>query len=134
MAGAQRLRRSAPAATRAQSNCIPMRSQQLAAEERADVAGRLAGKYGLPVIELPQGGTVTGEYDGTEHLHSGKLAVVVTEESVFVSPVSAGRPMWMPAVTVELQRTSANDATIELAAGQSLDLDAGLSLDGPGGD
>ena len=52
------------------------------------MAERLAGKYGLPVNELPQGGTVSGEYRGTEHLHSGKLAVVVAEESVYVSPVS----------------------------------------------
>jgi hypothetical protein len=38
--------------------------------------------------------------------------------------------------TVELQRTSANDSTIELTAGQSADLDVGVSLDGPmaGGD
>jgi hypothetical protein len=35
---------------------------------------------------------------------------------------------------VTLERTSARDATIELAAGQTLDLDAGLSLDGPGGE
>ena len=32
--------------------------RELAAEERADVAGRLAGKFGLPVAELPKGGTV----------------------------------------------------------------------------
>jgi hypothetical protein len=66
---------------------LPGALEQLAAEERADVAERLAGKYGLPVNELPQGGTVSGEYRGTEHLHAGKLAVVVAEESVFVSPV-----------------------------------------------
>jgi hypothetical protein len=35
---------------------------------------------------------------------------------------------------VSLQRASAKDATVELAAGQTLDLDAGLSADGPGGD
>jgi hypothetical protein len=112
--------------------------RELAAEERADVAGRLAGKFGLPVAELPQGGTVAGEYGGTEILHSGKLAVVVTDETVFVSPVSrtpnvdAGSP-------VELQRTSASNSAVELTtreqtAGQSAELDAGASFDGPGGD
>jgi hypothetical protein len=107
--------------------------QQLAGEERSDVAGRLAGKYGRPVVELPQGGTVTGEYGGTEHLYSGKLAVVVTEESVFVSPVSR-TPDVDAGSTVELQRTSANDTTIELLSDQSRGRDVGLSLDGPGGD
>jgi type IV secretory pathway VirD2 relaxase len=108
---------------------------RLAAEERADVAGRLAGKFRLPVAELPKGGTVAGEYGGTETLHSGKLAVVVTEETVFVSPVSR-TPNVDAGNTVELQRTSANDSTIELTAGQSADLDVGVSLDGPmaGGD
>jgi type IV secretory pathway VirD2 relaxase len=111
---------------------------ELAAEERADVTGRLAGKFGLPVAELPQGGTVAGEYGGTEILHSGKLAVVVTEDKVFVSPVfrtptvDAGSP-------VELQRASASNSTVELTtvgqvAEQSARLDASASLDGPGGD
>ncbi len=112
---------------------LPRALEQLAAEERTDVAERLAGKYGLPVNELPQGGTVSGEYRGTEHLHSGKLAVVVAEESVYVSPVSRD-PDVGTGSEVSLQRTSAKDATVELAAGQTLDLDAGLSLDGPGGD
>jgi type IV secretory pathway VirD2 relaxase len=112
---------------------LPGALEQLAAEERAEVAERLAAKYDLPVNELPQGGTVSGEYRGTEHLHSGKLAVVVAEESVFVSPISRDPDVGMGS-EVSLQRTSAKDATVELAAGQTLDLDAGLSLDGPGGD
>jgi hypothetical protein len=85
------------------------------------------------VNELPLNGTVSGEYRGTEHLHAGKLAVVVAEESVFVSPISRD-PDVGAGSEVNLQRTSAKDATVELAAGQTLDLDAGLSLDGPGGD
>ena len=111
----------------------PNALRELAAQEQADVAGRLAGKFGLPVTELPQGGSVSGEYSGTETLHSGKLAVVVTDETVFVSPVSrtpnidAGSP-------IELQRTSAANSTIEMTAVQSADRDAGASLDGPGGD
>jgi hypothetical protein len=111
----------------------PNALRELAAQEQADVAGRLAGKFGLPVAELPQGGTVSGEYGGTETLHSSKLAVVVTDETVFVSPVSrtpnidAGSP-------VELQRTSAANSTIEMTAVQSADREAGAALDGPGGD
>jgi hypothetical protein len=106
---------------------------QLAADERADVTERLADKYGKPVTELAQGGTVSGEYRGTEHLHSGKLAIVVADESVYVSPISK-TPDVGTGSEVTLERTSAQDATIELTAGQTLDLDAGLSFDGPGGD
>ena len=112
---------------------LPGAMENLAAEERTDVAERLAAKYGLPVNELPRGGTVSGEYHGTEHLHAGKLAVVVTEESVFVSPIR-NDPDVGAGSEVTLQRTSAQDATVEVAAGQTLDLDAGLSLDGPGGE
>ena len=112
---------------------LPGAMENLAAEERTDVAERLAAKYGLPVNQLPRGGTVSGEYHGTEHLHAGKLAVVITEESVFVSPIR-NDPDVGAGSEVTLQRTSAQDATVEVAAGQTLDLDAGLSLDGPGGD
>ena len=112
---------------------LPGAMENLAAEERTDVAERLAARYGLPVNELPQGGTVSGEYHGTEHLHGGKLAVVASEESVFVSPIR-NDPDVGAGSEVTLQRTSSQDATVEMAAGQTLDLDAGLSLDGPGGD
>lgn len=112
---------------------LPGALDQLAAEERADVTERLADKYGKPVTELAQGGTVSGEYRGTEHLHSGKLAIVVAEESVYVSPISK-TPDVAAGSEVTLERTSARDATIELAAGQTLDVDGGLSLDGPGGE
>jgi hypothetical protein len=112
---------------------LPGAMGNLAAEERTDVAERLAAKYGLPINELPRGGTVSGEYHGTDHLHAGKLAVVVAEESVFVSPIRNDPDVGAGSV-VTLRRTSAQDATVEVAAGQTLDLDAGLSLDGPGGD
>ncbi len=106
---------------------LPGALKNLAAEERREVAERLADKYGLPVNELPQGGTISGEYHGTEHLHAGKLAVVVAEESVFVSPVRTDADIGAGS-EVTLQRTSARDTTVEVAAGQTLDLDAGLSL------
>jgi hypothetical protein len=112
---------------------LPGAMENLAAEERTDLAERLAAKYGLPVNELPRGGTVSGEYHGTEHLHAGKLAVVVADESVFVAPIR-NDPDVGAGSEVTLQRTSAQDATVEVAAGQTLDLDAGLSLDGSGGD
>jgi type IV secretory pathway VirD2 relaxase len=111
---------------------LPGALESLAAEERARVAERLANKYGLPVNELPQGGTVSGEYHATEHLHGGKLAVVVAEERVFVSPIR-NDPDVGAGAEITLQRTSSRDATVQAAVGQTLDLDAGLSLDGPGG-
>jgi hypothetical protein len=101
--------------------------QQLATEEWTSLAGRLAEKYGMPVSELPQGGSVDGRYEGVEHLHAGKLAVVVADDGVFVSPVRQ-TPDAAAGSGVALQRISAHETTIELAASQSLDLDAGLSL------
>jgi hypothetical protein len=112
---------------------LPGAMENLAAEERTVVAERLAAKYGLPVNELPTGGTVSGEYHGIEHLHGGKLAVVVANESVFVSPIR-NDPDVGAGSEVTLKRMSSQDATVEVAAGQTLDLDAELSLDGPGGD
>jgi type IV secretory pathway VirD2 relaxase len=112
---------------------LPGALEQLAAEERADVSDKLTRKYGWPVTELPLGGTVSGKYHGTEHLHSGKLVVVVAEESVYVSPVGTD-PDVGTGSEVNLHRPSARDATVEPVAEQALDLDNGLSLDGPGGD
>jgi hypothetical protein len=107
--------------------------QQLASEERTSLAERLSEKHGLPVVELPQGGSVDGRYEGVEHLHAGKMAVVVAEEGVFISPVRQ-TPDAANGSAVTLERTSAQDSTVELAASQTLDLEAGMSLDGPGGD
>jgi predicted RecA/RadA family phage recombinase len=84
-------------------------------------------------VELPQGGSVDGRYEGVEHLHAGKMAVVVAEEGVFISPVRQ-TPDAANGSAVTLERTSAQDSTVELAASQTLDLEAGMSLDGPGGD
>jgi hypothetical protein len=107
--------------------------QQLASEERMGLTERLAAKHGLPVMELPQGGTVDGDYAGVEHLHAGKMAVVVAEEGVFISPIRQTHDA-ANGSAVTLDRTSAQDSTVELAASQTLDLGAGMSLDGPGGD
>jgi type IV secretory pathway VirD2 relaxase len=110
---------------------LPGALQQLAFEERRALEEQLESKYNRPVVELPNGGTVEGKYAGTEHLHAGKMAAVVTEESVFVSPISK-TPDVAAGSEVSLERTSAQNATVELVAGQSIDLDAGLSLGGPG--
>jgi len=107
--------------------------RQLESEERTSLSERLSQKHGLPVTELPQGGTVDGDYAGVEHLHAGKMAVVVAEEGVFISPVRQA-PDAANGSAVTLERTSAQDSTVELAASQTLDLEAGMSLDGPGGD
>ena len=84
-------------------------------------------------MELPQGGTVEGEYAGVEHLHAGKMAVIVAEDGVFISTIRQ-TPDAANGSAVTLGRTSAQDSTVELAASQPLDLEAGMSLDGPGGD
>jgi hypothetical protein len=107
--------------------------QQLASEERTSLAERLSKKHGLPVMELPKGATVDGDYAGVEYLHAGKMAVVVAEEGVFISPIRQA-PDAANGSAVTLERTSAQDSTVELAASQTLDLEAGMSLDGPGGD
>ena len=107
--------------------------RELAAEEWTAVSERLAKKYGMAVSQLPQGGSVDGNYEGVEHLHAGKMAVVVSDDGVFVSPVRQ-TPDAVEGSAVTLQRTSAQDTTVELAATQTLELDAGLSLDGPGDD
>ena len=53
--------------------------------------------------------------DGVEHLHAGKMAVVVSDDGVFVSPVRQ-TPDAVEGSAVTLQRTSAQDTTVELAA------------------
>jgi hypothetical protein len=101
--------------------------QELATEEWTDVSERLAKKYGMPVAELPQGGGVDGRYQGVEHVHAGKLAVVVDEEGVFVSPVRQ-TPDVPSGTEINLQRTSERDTSVELGRERSLELDQGLSL------
>jgi type IV secretory pathway VirD2 relaxase len=111
---------------------VPGALGQLAAEERSSLEAKLMKKYGRPVEELPNGGSVEGKYHGTEHLHSGKLAAIVTDDAVFVSPVTRS-PDIAAGSEVRLQRFSARNTAMELTAGPAIDIDMGLSLDGPGG-
>ena len=81
----------------------------------------------MPVAELPQGGSVDGRYEGVEHVHAGKLAVVVSDDGVFVSPVRQ-TPDVASGTEINLQRTSERDTSVELGRERSLELDQGLSL------
>jgi type IV secretory pathway VirD2 relaxase len=103
--------------------------RKLAAEERAAVAKRLSDRYDLPVDGLAAGDAVTGIYRGTEQLHSGKLAVVVTDENVIVATV-ASTPDVANGTVVTLDRTTGRHATVETVAGRSRDRQAGRDIDG----
>jgi type IV secretory pathway VirD2 relaxase len=106
---------------------LPGALKQLAAEERVGMAQRLADLHGYPVTELPQGGTVTGIYKGTQELHAGRQAVVVADELVFVSPVR-NPPDAATGSEVTLHRTGARDSGVEsvLASERSTVLERGL--------
>src|ERR1019366_4396164 len=103
--------------------------RRLAAEERAAVAKRLSARYDLPVEGLAAGEVVTGRYRGTEQLHSGKLAVVVTDQSVIVATV--GRtPDVASGTVVTLERTVGRNATVDSVAAQSRGRQASRDIDG----
>jgi hypothetical protein len=103
--------------------------RRLAAEERAAVAKRLSAKYDLPVEGLAAGDAVTGRYRGTEQLHSGKLAVVVTDQSVIVATV--GRtPDVASGTVVTLERTAGRNATVDSVASRSRSRQASREIDG----
>jgi type IV secretory pathway VirD2 relaxase len=110
---------------------LPTALEALANKERSDLGERLAKKHNKPVTELPQGGTVDGKFVGVETLQSGKLAVVVAEESVYVSPVRKS-PEIASGGEVTLRRASSRESTVERSS--ALDRDAGRSLEGRGGD
>jgi type IV secretory pathway VirD2 relaxase len=103
--------------------------RNLAAEERSEVAKQLADKYDRPVEALQTGDSVTGEYQGTRQLHGGRLAVVVTEDSVVVASVNR-TPDIATGSAVTLERTSGRTATVLPIAGQSLDQQTGRAVDG----
>jgi type IV secretory pathway VirD2 relaxase len=103
--------------------------RRLAAEEREAVAMRLSAKYDLPVEGLAAGDAVTGRYRGTEQLHSGKLAVVVTNQSVIVATV--GRtPDVATGTVVTLERTAGRNATVDSVASRSRSRQASREIDG----
>ena len=101
----------------------------LAREERDDVASKLAQKYDLPVVELTANEEVTGDYRGTQQLHGGKLAVVVTDDAVIVGRVRK-TPDIAKGSTVTLSRAGDRNATVQLVSGQGLDARTGNAIDG----
>jgi hypothetical protein len=102
---------------------------KLAAEERSDTVERLEQKYKQPIEELSAGGAVTGEYRGTQQLHGGKLAIVITEDAVVVAPVGK-TPDVATGSTVNLERTTGRNAMVTSVAGKSLDQQTGRAIDG----
>jgi len=106
----------------------PEALRTLAVEERSEVARRLAEKFDRPVEGLATGDSVTGAYRGTQQLHGGKLAVVVTDERVVVASVGRAPDISIgSAVTLE---RNGRYATVEPVAGQSLDRQTGGTIDG----
>ena len=59
---------------------------------------------------------MTGNYQGVETLHSGKRAVVVTEENVFVAAARRA-PRIGVGVTASLSRTGSRDAAVQAVTG-----------------
>jgi hypothetical protein len=92
--------------------------ERLAAEERAAADARLERRHGRPVATLPEGGSVTGAYGGTDPLHAGKRAVVVTDEAVYVLPVRR-TPDVPEGAVVDARRTARRDAELEAVAGRA---------------
>ena len=95
---------------------LPGAMRRLAGDEREAADRKLAERHGLPVVELPQGGSVTGNYQSVETLHSGRRAVVVTEENVFVAPVRRA-PRIGAGVAASLSRTGSQDASVQAVTG-----------------
>jgi hypothetical protein len=108
---------------------VPGAINRLNAEERSAADRQLSERYGLPVAELPDGGSVTGTYRGVEQLHAGRRVVVETDHTIYISPIRR-TPEANPGSTVTLRRTGARDAAVELAAGQSRGIGAQLYFDG----
>jgi hypothetical protein len=103
--------------------------RRLARQERDEVASKLAQKYDRPVVELPAGEAVSGEYRGTQQLHGGKLAVVVTDDAVVVGRVRK-TPDIAAGSTVTFSRADGRNVSVQLVSGQSLDARTGSAIDG----
>ena len=84
------------------------------------MAHRLAEKYDQLVKGLQAGDAVTGEYRGTEQLHGGKLAVVLTDYSIVVANVTR-TPEIAPGSAVTLERGPGRNAMVRPSAGRALD-------------
>ena len=94
-------------------------------QEREAADRKLTERHGLPVVELPQGGSATGNYQGTDTLHSGKRVVVVTNEQVFVTPVRRA-PRVEAGATVTLGRTDGRDGSVQVVARAAQSQGAGI--------
>jgi hypothetical protein len=103
--------------------------RSLARQESGEIASKLAQKYDRPVIELPAGEAVSGEYRGTQQLHGGKLAVVVTDDAVIVGRIRK-TPDTGTGSTVIFTRSDARNTTLQPVSVQSLDSKTGNAIDG----
>ena len=97
--------------------------ERLSTEERAVADARLKRRYGQPVATLPEGTSVTGAYGGTEPLHAGKSAVVMTDETVYVFPVSR-EPDLATGAWVCVKRGAGREADLEPVTGRRRSRDA----------
>jgi len=102
---------------------------RLARQERDEVASKLAHKYDRPVVELPAGEAVSGEYRGMQQLHRGKLAVIVTDDAVVVGRIRK-TPDIATGSTVNFTRADGRNATVQLVTGRSLDARTRNAIDG----
>jgi hypothetical protein len=102
---------------------------RLAAEERAAADARLERRHDRPVAALPEGGAVTGTYGGTDALHAGKRAVVLTDEAVYVLPVRR-TPDVPEGALVDARRTARRDAELEVVTGRARDRGAQRETNG----
>jgi hypothetical protein len=91
---------------------------RLVTEERSAAHTSLERRYGRRVLELSEGGYVTGAYGGTDHQHAGKRATVIADEAVYVVPVRRS-PDVPEGATVEARRVSGQDAIVEAAVGRA---------------
>ena len=108
---------------------LPGAIRRLTADERGAADRKLNERHGRPLVKLPPGGAVTGRYQGVETLHSGRRAVVVTEDNVFVAPVRH-IPRVEVGVTATVSRTSGRDTSVWAVAGSTQGIGAQMYLDG----
>jgi len=103
--------------------------RELAEAERSALAARLDREYGLPIAELPLGGTVAGTFRGIETLHAGTQAIVTTDDTVYVAPTRR-TPDAAPGNAVTMRRSGFRDTTLQVVSGPTLDVRTSATLDG----